>query len=271
MAVALSHGRDRAHRRHRAAVRLDRGARPAAARLLEKHPGETARRPRAALDRGELRCSSCPSGLLMFTAHATEFIESEVFVLKMLLIMAAGVNAALFHTTMFRSADVWDSEEMRKLPPPPSVRASAASVAGDLDLGNRLRATTGLLLKTDPLLARRGRPGCRRRSSSLRPGELGGAERGLQRAAHLARREGGEPVERRVARLLGEAAAPVVRVADVAGRSRARWRARRRRRARRSRKPSGGRAAARGCAPGRWRWRATPRRRRRSAARRTRR
>jgi hypothetical protein len=67
-----------------------------------------------------------PSGLLMFTAHATEFIESEVFVIKMGLIMAGGVNAAIFHTTVFRSADVWDAEEMRHLPPPPSVRASAA-------------------------------------------------------------------------------------------------------------------------------------------------
>ena len=67
-----------------------------------------------------------PSGLLMFTAHASEFIDSEVFVLKMLLILAGGVNAAVFHTTVFRSADVWDSEEMRKLPPPPSVRAFAA-------------------------------------------------------------------------------------------------------------------------------------------------
>jgi hypothetical protein len=67
-----------------------------------------------------------PSGLLMFTAHASEFIDSEVFLLKMLLILAGGVNAAIFHTTVFRSADVWDSEEMRKLPPPPSVRAFAA-------------------------------------------------------------------------------------------------------------------------------------------------
>jgi hypothetical protein len=67
-----------------------------------------------------------PSGLLMFTAHATEFIDSEMFVLKMCLIMAGAVNAGLFHTTVFRSVDVWDSEEMRKLPPPPSVRAFAA-------------------------------------------------------------------------------------------------------------------------------------------------
>jgi hypothetical protein len=70
-----------------------------------------------------------PSGLLMFTAHASEFIDSEVFILKMLLIMAAGLNAALFHTITFRTADVWDSGEMRKLPPPPSAR-----LAGGLSL-----------------------------------------------------------------------------------------------------------------------------------------
>ena len=66
-----------------------------------------------------------PSGLLMFTAHATEFIQSEVFVLKMLLIMAAGLNAALFHTLVYPSVDVWDADEMRGLAPPPSARLSA--------------------------------------------------------------------------------------------------------------------------------------------------
>lgn len=67
-----------------------------------------------------------PSGLMMFTAHASEFIDSPVFVLKMCLIMAAGLNAALFHTMVFRTADVWDAEDLRKLPPPPSARVSAA-------------------------------------------------------------------------------------------------------------------------------------------------
>jgi hypothetical protein len=67
-----------------------------------------------------------PSGLMMFTAHASEFIQSEVFVLKMLLIMAAGLNAALFHAITFRTVDVWDAQEMRKLAPPPSARLSAA-------------------------------------------------------------------------------------------------------------------------------------------------
>jgi hypothetical protein len=67
-----------------------------------------------------------PSGLAMFTAHATEFIQSEVFVIKMLLILAAGLNAALFHAVTYRTADVWDAEGMRKLAPPPSARAAAA-------------------------------------------------------------------------------------------------------------------------------------------------
>jgi hypothetical protein len=68
-----------------------------------------------------------PSGLMMFTAHASDFISSPVFALKMCLIMAAGVNAALFHAIVFPSVGVWDSEEMRKLGPPPSARACAAA------------------------------------------------------------------------------------------------------------------------------------------------
>jgi len=67
-----------------------------------------------------------PSGLLMFMAHASEFVESEVFILKLALIMAAGLNAALFHAITFRTADVWDTEEMRKLAPPPSARLAGA-------------------------------------------------------------------------------------------------------------------------------------------------
>jgi len=67
-----------------------------------------------------------PSGLMMFTAHAGDFVQSGVFVLKMCLIMAAGLNAALFHVLVYRTADVWDAEEMRNLPPPPSARVSAA-------------------------------------------------------------------------------------------------------------------------------------------------
>ena len=68
-----------------------------------------------------------PSGLLMFVAHATDCISSPVFVTKLCLIMLAGVNAALFHAIAMRTANVWDTEEMRDLPPPPSVRLAGAA------------------------------------------------------------------------------------------------------------------------------------------------
>lgn len=67
-----------------------------------------------------------PSGLMMFVAHATDFIASPVFVLKICLIMAAGLNAAVFHAVAFRTIDVWDADEMRQLAPPPAARAAGA-------------------------------------------------------------------------------------------------------------------------------------------------
>ena len=67
-----------------------------------------------------------PSGFMMFIAHASELIASPVFATKICLIMGAGLNAALFHTIVYPSVEVWDSEEMRKLGPPPSARVSAA-------------------------------------------------------------------------------------------------------------------------------------------------
>ncbi len=63
-----------------------------------------------------------PSGLMMFAAHATDFIASPVFVLKMGLVMAGVFNAAIFHVTVFRGAAAWDVEVM----PPLAARASAA-------------------------------------------------------------------------------------------------------------------------------------------------
>jgi uncharacterized protein DUF6644 len=63
-----------------------------------------------------------PSGLAMFTAHASEFFASPVFVLKMCLIFVAGINAALFHSGVFRSAERWDSAK-----PPLAARAAAAA------------------------------------------------------------------------------------------------------------------------------------------------
>ncbi len=63
-----------------------------------------------------------PSGLMMFAAHATDFISSPVFALKICLVMAGVLNAALFHATVFRGAAQWDVDAT----PPASARASAA-------------------------------------------------------------------------------------------------------------------------------------------------
>ena len=38
-----------------------------------------------------------PSGLLMFSAHASEWVGNPVFGIKLALIVAAGINALLFH------------------------------------------------------------------------------------------------------------------------------------------------------------------------------
>jgi hypothetical protein len=63
-----------------------------------------------------------PSGLMMFTAHAADFIASGVFAVKMGLILLAAVNAAVFHMGVFRTADTWDVDA----PPPAAARAAAA-------------------------------------------------------------------------------------------------------------------------------------------------
>jgi hypothetical protein len=49
-----------------------------------------------------------PTGLLMFSAHATEMAESPVFRLKLTLIAAAILNALAFHRGVFRSVEGWN-------------------------------------------------------------------------------------------------------------------------------------------------------------------
>lgn len=63
-----------------------------------------------------------PSGVMMFSAHATDFITNPAFAVKVCLILAAGVNAALFHVGVFRSADKWDVDAA----PPLAARAAGA-------------------------------------------------------------------------------------------------------------------------------------------------
>ena len=62
------------------------------------------------------------SGLMMFTAHASEFIEQPVFLLKMALIFTAGVNAAVLRVGVLQRAAQWPVDAL----PPPRVRIAAA-------------------------------------------------------------------------------------------------------------------------------------------------
>jgi hypothetical protein len=50
-----------------------------------------------------------PAGLMMFSAHPDDFVSSRVFQVKLALIAVAGLNAALFHTGVYRSVRTWDS------------------------------------------------------------------------------------------------------------------------------------------------------------------
>lgn len=49
-----------------------------------------------------------PTGLMMFTAHATEFAGNPAFRLKLILIAAALLNASAFHQWPFRSVGRWN-------------------------------------------------------------------------------------------------------------------------------------------------------------------
>lgn len=50
-----------------------------------------------------------PSGLLMFSAHAGDFLGNRAFQIKMALLLTAGINAAIFHTGPFQSVAAWDT------------------------------------------------------------------------------------------------------------------------------------------------------------------
>jgi len=57
-----------------------------------------------------------PTGSLMFIAHATEMSTNPAFRLKLILIVAAFLNAGLFHRWPFRVVGDWDTEIAAPLP-----------------------------------------------------------------------------------------------------------------------------------------------------------
>jgi hypothetical protein len=63
-----------------------------------------------------------PTGLMMFTAHAADFVSNRAFVLKMMLLMTAGANAVWFHLGPYRSVARWETG----VPAPAAAKLSAA-------------------------------------------------------------------------------------------------------------------------------------------------
>ena len=61
------------------------------------------------------------TGLLMFTAHAEDFLTNRVLAFKMGLLLLAGTNAGILHTGPWRSIAHWDTGAI----PPASVRIQA--------------------------------------------------------------------------------------------------------------------------------------------------
>jgi hypothetical protein len=64
-----------------------------------------------------------PSGVAMFAAHATEWVENPAFWVKLSLIGLAGLNAWAFHRGVFGSVGGWD----RRAPTPTRARVAAVT------------------------------------------------------------------------------------------------------------------------------------------------
>ena len=63
-----------------------------------------------------------PTGLMMFSAHANDFISNPAFQLKMALLLAAIINAGIFHTGPYQGVARWDTDA----PAPVMARVSVA-------------------------------------------------------------------------------------------------------------------------------------------------
>ena len=67
-----------------------------------------------------------PTGLLMFAAHAGDFLGNRAFQVKMALLLTAGMNAAFFHTGPYQSVASWDTDATAPVGARISVAASIA-------------------------------------------------------------------------------------------------------------------------------------------------
>ena len=63
------------------------------------------------------------TGSLLFTSNAPNYVANGPFVAKMLVLLVAGINMAIFHLTAYRRIGQWNDA----LPPPPGVRLAGAT------------------------------------------------------------------------------------------------------------------------------------------------
>ena len=79
-----------------------------------------------------------PTGLMMFAAHAADFLGNRAFQLKMALLLAAGMNAVFFHTGPYASVDAWNVETRAPLSARLSVALSILLWIGVISCGRLL-------------------------------------------------------------------------------------------------------------------------------------
>ena len=82
-----------------------------------------------------------PTGFLMFTAHAGDFLSNRAFQLKMALLMTAGINAIAFHTGPYQTVKDWDVGVRAPLVAQASVAASIVLWLGVITCGRLLAYT----------------------------------------------------------------------------------------------------------------------------------
>lgn len=66
------------------------------------------------------------AGSLLFISNAPKYAHNTQFQLKMLVILAAALNMALFHLTIYRRVAEWD----QRSPPPAAARIAGATSLG---------------------------------------------------------------------------------------------------------------------------------------------
>ena len=79
-----------------------------------------------------------PTGLMMFAAHADDFLDNGAFELKMALLLAAGMNAAMFRTGPYQTVKSWDTNATAPLLARASVALSIALWIGVISCGRMI-------------------------------------------------------------------------------------------------------------------------------------